>query len=202
MRVNAKRIALTGGIASGKSTVARMFADRGALILDADVAAREAVEPGSECWQRLREWLAPAFFDAEGRLDRRRLRDLIIRDPQCLVRLNAILHPFIFARMESQWRREIEARTRRVVIFDIPLLFESHAADRFDIVILVHVPPEIQIGRLMKRDGLTRAEAEKTLEIQLPIDSKIPLSQIVIDNSLDLDHTSRQVLDAWNRIAS
>jgi dephospho-CoA kinase len=200
--MGAKRIALTGGIASGKSTVARMFADCGALILDADAAARKAVEPGSECWARLREWLGPDFFDEQRLLVRRKLRELIIRDPECRLRLNSILHPFVYALMEAEWRRESEARTGRVVIFDIPLLFESNAAGRFDTIILVHVPPEIQIRRLMERDGLTRTEAEETLEIQLPIESKKPLSQIVIDNSLDLDNTLRQVREVWDRIRS
>ncbi len=200
--MGAKRIALTGGIASGKSTVARMFADRGALILDADAAAREAVEPGSPCWARLREWLGPDFFNERGLLERRRLRDRIIRDPECRLRLNSILHPFVYALMEAEWRRENESRSGRVVIFDIPLLFESDAADRFDTVILVYVPPELQIRRLMDRDSLTRAEAEKTLEIQLPIESKRPLSQIVIDNSLDLDNTLRQVREVWERLRS
>lgn len=194
------RIALTGGIATGKSTVARMFEQLGALILDADKASREAVRPGSPCWRKLREFLGEDYFDADGELKRRKVRELIIRDSGCRSAVNSCLHPAVLEAMEAEWKAARRQEPERVVIFDIPLLFEIGAAHRFDIVVLVHTPREIQISRLMARDGLDREEAEKTLLIQLPIDFKKSSSQIVIDNSRGLDDTLEQVHEAWERL--
>lgn len=194
------RIALTGGIATGKSTVARMFEQLGALILDADKASREAVRSGSPCWRSLKDFLGDDYFDADGVLKRRKVRELIIRDAGCRSVVNSFLHPAVLEAMETEWEAARRQEPDRVVIFDIPLLFEIGAADRFDVVLLVHTPREIQISRLMARDGLDRAEAEKTLLIQLPIDLKRSSSQIVIDNSQGLDNTLKQVREAWERL--
>jgi dephospho-CoA kinase len=194
------RIALTGGIASGKSTVAGMFARLGAVILDADSIAREVVKPGTPCWQKLRELFGTDYFDTNGELDRRRLRELIIRDPHFRTRLNAILHPAIMDRMEADWQESGKTHPDRPVLFDIPLLFEAHMAERFDKVILVYASPESQVLRLMARDGVTRPEAERTLSMQLPIDSKKERADIIVDNSLDEENTQRQVAMVWEEI--
>jgi dephospho-CoA kinase len=195
-----RRIALTGGIASGKSTVAGMFSRLGAIVLDADKAARDAVEPGSPCWSALRELLGPLYFHPDGELKRRELRNRIIDNQDCRSRVNAILHPAIMSAMEDEFRRIKRVDPGRVVLFDIPLLFEAGFADRFDTIILVYTPPEIQIQRLMRRDGLTREEAEATLTMQLPIDSKKVRCRIIIDNSLGMDETALQVNAAWEKI--
>lgn len=197
-----KRIALTGGIATGKSTVAGMFAKLGAFILDADKASRKAVEADSPCRQELLEFLGPDYFGEGGQLERRKLRERIIVDPQCRTRVNAILHPFVYACMDREWEEITAANPGATAIFDIPLLFETGAAHLFDAIILVYVPAEVQIGRLMERDGLTRPEAEKTLTMQLPIESKKALSHFVIDNSSDLESTYRQVRSLWEKITS
>ncbi|MFP5211798.1 MAG: dephospho-CoA kinase [Acidobacteriota bacterium] len=197
-----KRIGLTGGIATGKSTVAAMFAELGAVILDADRVAREVVQPGTPCWFELRQTFGSDFFDADGQLDRRRLRECIISDDRCRLKLNAITHPHILTAMDDAWERITAHDPGRIVIFDVPLLFEINFSHGFETIILVYSPPEVQIQRLMERDCVSRAEAEKTLSIQLPIESKKALSTFVIDNSLDMDCTSRQVKEVWERLTA
>ncbi len=194
------RVALTGGIASGKSTVAELFAGLGAAILDADLAAREVVAPGSPCLRMLREFLCDGFFEPDGELKRKELRDLIVRDEVCRLRVNAVMHPAIMEILERRWREGIGKEPSRPVIFDIPLLFEIQMADRFDAVILVYAPAHIQLERLMARDGVSRPEAERTLRMQMDIEAKKALSHIIIDNSLDLDATRRQVERAWETL--
>lgn len=196
------RIALTGGIATGKSTVARMFEELGAAILDADRAARQVVEPGSECRQRLFDLLGPDFFDPSGALKRRVLRERIIEDEHLRSRVNAILHPSIMAHMESEWRKLLE-RTEHppLAIFDIPLLFEGRLQEKFQLIILVYVPRRVQIERLMKRDGLSQSEAESTLSMQWPIEMKRALSHVIVDNAGDMEATRRQVKAIWERLS-
>ena len=195
--MNPKKIALTGGIATGKSTVASILAELGALILDADKVARDVVQPGTACWQKLRDLLGPDYFEPDSTLKRRMLRECIIRDHTCRSRVNAILHPAIVAAMEREWEKSKALQPDRPVVFDIPLLYEAHLAPGFDIVILAYTPRQIQIQRLMARDKLTWEEAEKTLSMQLPIDLKKEKAQVVIDNSRDLEDTRRQVRALW-----
>ncbi len=180
--------------------MARMFADNGAIIVDADKVARDVVQPGAPGSAELRELLGSSFFDSEGQLIRPKLRDCIINDSRCRSRVNAILHPHICSAMEDEWERRQATDPGIPVIFDIPLLFEANLADRFDTVILVYVPVEKQIERLMERDGLIRSDAERTLAMQLPIESKKSLAHIVIDNSRDLAHTRKQVDSIWKEL--
>lgn len=196
------RIALTGGIATGKSTVARMFSELGAVVLDADRAARDVVEPGSECSRKLLELLGPDYFDREGRLERRVLREKIIEDSALREAVNSILHPAIMEAMEAAWTAHLDAsQGRSVVIFDIPLLFETGLQDRFQKVILVYAPREVQIARLVERDGVSPVQAEKTLSMQWPIEKKRALSHCIIDNGGTLEATRSQVLSIWRRIS-
>lgn len=197
-----KRIALTGGIATGKTSVAILFRELGATIVDADQIAREVVRPGTLGWRKLHAYLGGAFFDAEGMLNRPRLREAIISDPSCRSRIDTILHPLIVEAMEHRWEQWLRGDPARPLIFDIPLLFESGMAERFDLVILVYVPQEVQLARLMQRDGLTREAAEKTLTIQLPIETKRLASHLIIDNSGTFEETARQVRSIWDRLVS
>jgi dephospho-CoA kinase len=198
--MEAKRIALTGGIATGKSSVAILFRDLGATIVDADQIAREVVQPGSLGWRKLRSCLGDEYFDAQGTLDRPKLREAIIRDPSCRATVDAILHPAIVEAMEQRWELWQQGDRSCPLIFDIPLLFESGMADRFDVVILVYVPTDVQLARLMQRDGLTRKSAEKTLTIQLPIEAKRLAAHFVIDNAGSFEETVRQVRSIWDQL--
>ena len=194
------KVALTGGIATGKSTVARMFAELGVLILDADRIARELVRPGLPCWHQLRELLSAEYFDSQGRLERRMLRQRIIDDARCRERVNSILHPAVVAAMEGEWENQRHANPQRQILFDIPLLFEAGLAHRFDVVVVVYAPPAVQIQRLMERDGVSRQQAEQTLTMQLPIESKKSRAHLVIDNSRELAYTRTQVRTVWKQI--
>jgi dephospho-CoA kinase len=178
-----------------------MFEELGAVILDADQAARRVVEPGSGCRQKLFDLLGPDFFDESGNLKRRVLRERIVEDEHLRTQINAILHPSIMADMESEWRKLLaETEHPRIAIFDIPLLFEGRLQDQFQRVILVYTPRHVQIERLMNRDGLSQAEAENTLSMQWPIEAKKALSQIVIDNGGDIEATRRQVKGIWEEL--
>ncbi len=196
------RICLTGGIASGKSTVARMLADLGAIIVDADEAARHAVQPESPGWHQLRDLLGGDFFRDDGQLDRRKLRQRIIDDETCRLQVNAILHPAIMAAMDAQHQYWRQHRPETPVILDIPLLFESKSAQRCDTIVLVYVRQEVQVQRLMARDGVPRAEAERSLGMQLPIEDKRQWADIVIDNSNTLEDTQRRVDDVWRELVA
>ncbi len=195
-----QKIAITGGIATGKSTVASMFSRLGALILDADQVAREAVEPSSSCYPALREILEPLYFDQKDRLIRQKLREGIIHNPQLREKVNALLHPFILSAMEDTWKTMGIREPHVLVLFDIPLLFEIHFESHFQTIILVYVPPDLQIRRLMQRDGLTHEAAAKTLTMQWPIESKKSRAHILIDNSGSLENTWHQVRHVWRQL--
>lgn len=195
-----RKIAITGGIATGKSTVAAMFARRGAVILDADKVAREVVQPGASGWEGLRRVLDPSFFNADGQLNRRRLRECIISDPACRAKVNAAMHPAILQAMDAQWQAVSAALTPCVVLFDIPLLFELDLDSHFELILLVYVPEAGQAARLMHRDGISREEALKNLAMQLPIEVKRRRAHRIIDNSGDLESTERQVEEIWEEL--
>jgi len=194
------RIAITGGIATGKSTVANMFAELGAVILDADQFARQAVQPGAPCWKELREILPDDFFDPGGHLERRKLRECIIKSNECRDQVNSILHPCVMHAMEQERQQRVRSGTHNLIIFDIPLLFEAASAHRFDIVVLVYAPRETQIQRLQNRDDISRQQAESTLAMQLPIEAKKEMAHIIIDNTFGLEHTKKQVLKVWREL--
>lgn len=197
------RIALTGGIATGKSTVARMFEELGAAIIDADQVAREVLKPGTECSRKLFEIIGPKYFDLNGEIKRRELREGIIEDENLRAKVNSLIHPSIMAAMEGAWReRQETGGGRQIVIFDIPLLFEARQQERFQLVILVYTPRRVQMERLMNRDGLTEEQAVSTLSMQWPIEQKRALSHLVIDNSGDRDETRLQVSRIWQQIVS
>ena len=195
-----KRIALTGGIATGKTTVANRFRELGAIILDADRYARQAVEPGTPSYTALLDRIGPLFFKLDGTLRRQELRRSIIREPTLRKKIDAILHPYIMEAMGAEWERQKKLHPQAVIVFDIPLLFEGGFDKDFDIVILVYSTPEVQVQRLIQRDKLSSSEAERTLSMQLPIDSKRAHSDYIIENSAELEHTLRQVDDVWHRI--
>ncbi len=195
------RIALTGGIASGKSTVARMLREKGAVVLDADEAARRVVQPGQAAWKKLRECLDACYFDgATGEIQRRKLRERIVCDDDLRAQVNAAVHPAVMEAMEAEWRDWCAREPHRIVLFDIPLLYEAGLHEAFDCVIVVYADPETQVMRLCRRDGVSLEEARKTLNMQWPIDWKRQQAHLVIDNSGDLENTRRQVDTLWKNL--
>lgn len=172
------RVGLTGGIACGKTTVANLFAALGVTIVDTDLLAREVVAPGSPLLGQIRAHFGESVFDADGSLDRRALRDRVFSDPAERQWLERLTHPAILALTDAR----CEAATGRYVIVAIPLLTETGTAARFDRVLVVDCPPELQLARLQARDGSTRAQAERMLAAQASREQRLALADDVIRN--------------------
>lgn len=189
-------IGLTGGIASGKSEVAHMLAARGATVIDADELAREVVAPGTPGLARIVERFGADMLRDDGTLDRSRLAAVVFADPEARRDLERITHPRITELMQQRIA-DAFARDAHLVVVDVPLLFEGRRDDLFEATLLVYAPREVQLERLMSRDGFSREEAEQRLGAQLPIDDKRERATWVIDNSGDLDDTERQIASWW-----
>jgi len=177
------RVALTGGIASGKTTVANLFAELGVPLIDTDVIARQVVEPGQPALAEVVKAFGPDVLDAEGRLDRRRMRQRIFSDPAARQRLEAILHPAIRAEMERQ--SCAAGGPYHVVV--IPLLAEGKRRDHVDRVLLVDVPEELQIQRLMMRDRVTHEQAEASLNAQATRAERLAMADDIVRNTGRVD---------------
>lgn len=192
-----KIVGLTGGIASGKSTVSRVLRELGAVIIDADVAAREVVMPGSEGLARVASEFGKEVLLSDGSLNRKLLGQIIFGDPEARRRLESITHPLIYRRM-AQDLNCAAAEGAQVIILDIPLLFETGLfLDTIDESVVVYVRPEIQLQRLMERDGLSEEEAEQRIRAQLPLEEKARRAEHVIDNSGSPEETRKQVETLW-----
>jgi len=186
-------VGLTGGIASGKSTVSRQLAELGCHVIDADLLAREVVAPGESAWQAIVEAFGREVLQADGSLDRARLATLVFRDATQRRRLEAITHPAIQARRQARLA-ELRARGfQGIVVQDAALLIEVGGAAHVDRLVVVYATPEAQLERLMRRDGLDRAEAERRIASQMPLSEKIRLAHYVIDNSDSPEETAAQV---------
>ncbi|MNJ37088.1 Dephospho-CoA kinase [compost metagenome] len=190
-------IGLTGGIATGKSTVSRMLVKRGAVLIDADVIAREVMEPGHPVLLAVQKRFGAAVIHKDGTLNRKKLGEIVFSDPEERKALNEITHPAIRAEMRTRMADFEEAQPGRLVVVDIPLLYESGLDTMFDQVMVVYVPREIQLSRLMERDGLTLEQAEARIRAQMDIEWKKERADILIDNSLGLDKTESQIEDFW-----
>jgi dephospho-CoA kinase len=173
------RIGLTGGIASGKSTVADLFAAHGAIVLDADRIAREVVEPGTHGLAALVNSQGGGILDPEGRLDRAELRRRVFSDPQTRHEVEAILHPLIISEMQRQGDRATGAPYQ---VFVIPLLVEAGLEHIVDRVLVVDCPEEAQVSRLMARDGATHEQAMQALAAQASRERRLAAADDVIDN--------------------
>ena len=196
------KVGLTGGIASGKSSVCEIFSRLGARVLDADMIAREAVKPGRPAWMKLRETFGPEFFHLDGSLNRRSLRRLVFRDPERRRQLNAIVHPEVMRAVREWLEAAGRGEPHAVLLVDIPLLVEVGAVKGFDRVVLVFVKEEIQLARLMERDGLSLEEARKALEAQMPLREKLAFADYVVDNNGSLEETQVQVEAVWRELFS
>lgn len=186
-------LGLTGGIATGKSTVSVMLKRRGAHIIDADQIAREVVLPGSPVLLEVFKAFGQGVQMEDGSLNRKKLSELIFNDPIARTDLEQILHPPIRKRMIDSMSRLETAYPNNLIVVDVPLLFESELSALFSEVMLVYVPEKIQLERLVKRDQITTEEAKKRLLAQMPIEEKRALADIIIDNSGSLEQTEEQI---------
>ncbi|WP_066519203.1 dephospho-CoA kinase [Curtobacterium ammoniigenes] len=195
-------IGLTGGIAAGKSTVARRWAEHGGHIVDADQLAREAVAPGSPGLERIRERFGPSVIRPDGSLDRAALGSIVFTDPEARAALNAITHPEVW-RLATAAFAAIEAQDpTATAVYDVPLLAEA-AADRplhFDTVVVVHAPSAVRIERLVTDRGMDRDEAERRIGAQASDAERLALADHVVDATGSLDDTIASADDVWAAI--
>ena len=193
-------VGLTGGLATGKTTVAHLFQDCGASLIDADLLARTVVEPGRPAWREIVRSFGKGILRPDHAIDRAALARIVFRNPAKLRRLNAIVHPRV-AREQARLTREIVKKDpRAVILYDVPLLFEAGVHKRMDRTIVVTADRETQIARLLKRNGLTRIEALRRLRAQMPLREKIKRADYVLDGFLPLPRLRRKAARLYTEL--
>jgi dephospho-CoA kinase len=193
-------VGLTGGIAAGKSTVARILVEKGARLIDFDELSHAVEEPEGPVWRQIVRHFGEEILKADRTIDRRKLGDVVFADREKLDLLNRLVHPAVF----QEWRRRIEeirtVQPDAIVLSDVPLLIEAGMKPMVDLILLVYVPPEEQIARLMARNGYNREDAEKRIASQMPIGEKLPYADLVIRND-GSPETTRKALNAiWTEL--
>ncbi|QCV89202.1 dephospho-CoA kinase [Acidipropionibacterium jensenii] len=191
------RIALTGGIASGKSTVSRLLAEHGALVIDYDLLSHRVVDPGSGGLAAVVAAFGPEVLAADGSLDRAALAGLVFTDPARRRRLEGIIHPLVEVEAD---RIEAGAAAGRVVVHDLPLLVEAGLAEGFDVVIVTDIDPDEQVRRAVRRDGTTEAHARARVAAQADRRQRLAVADIVIDTSGPLDVLPGIVDGVWQQL--
>jgi dephospho-CoA kinase len=192
-------IGLTGNIASGKSTVARLLSERGATIIDADVLARRVVEPGMPAFDEIvRRW-GTQVVALDGSLDRDALRRLVFSQPEQLEELNQIVHPEVAA-YRDRLVNEARARGDRLVVQDIPLLFERGIVDQFDRIVLVDAPRPMRLERLMRERGLSETDAMDMITAQMPAELKRARADYIIENVGTVRELEERVSEVWHAL--
>lgn len=192
-----RRIGLTGGIGSGKSTVAGMLEARGAVIIDADAIARGLVEPGQPALVALVDEFGESILQPDGSLSRASLASLAFRDPGTTDRLNAIMHPLI---ADESRRLMDSAPSDAVVVYDMPLLVETGQQSLVDMVVVVDVPEEMQVERAVGMRGLDAEDVRRRMAVQATRDQRRAVADVVIENSGSLDETEAQVDRLWRTL--
>jgi dephospho-CoA kinase len=190
-------IGLTGGIASGKSTVAKLLTERGAILIDLDGIAREVVNPGQPSLFRIAQRFGQAVLQEDGSLNRKKLGDIVFADPSERKALEQIIHPAIRAVMKERMAYYESIAPHKLIVVDVPLLFESGLESYFEQIMVVYVPRKMQLQRLMERSRLTVEEAERRLSAQMDIEDKKSRADILIDNSSSIAITERQIERFW-----
>lgn len=195
----ALRVALTGNIASGKSAVLEVWRNLGAQVIDADVLARRAIEPQSPGYMAVVQAFGDDVVAADGSIDRAKLRGIVFNNDEERARLEAIVHPEV-ARLRAEQEQQLLKSGARVVVNDIPLLFEVGLAADYDLIVLVHAAEKTRLERLMTTRGLSEAEAQAMIAAQMPAEQKKPLAQIVIENDDSLAVLEQRAADVWEQV--
>jgi len=194
------RVGLTGGIGSGKSAVSERLTALGAVVLDADQAARAVVEPGTQGLARIAETFGPGVLREDGSLDRAKLAEIVFADEAARGRLNAIVHPLVHEHMRAAEQAALEVRgDDAVIVHSVPLLAEGDRGKEFDLVIVVDVPPELQVERLAAR-GMPVDQARARMAAQATREQRLAIADIVIDNSGTLADLDRRLARVWAQV--
>jgi dephospho-CoA kinase len=192
-------VGLTGNIASGKSTVAQLFGGWGATLIDADVLARQAVDVGMPAYHAIVERWGESVTAPDGPIDRRELRQRVFSDSEQLEALNAIVHPEV-QRLRDQLVDDARRRGDRIVVCDIPLLFERRLADQFDRIVLVDAPRPVRMERLVRDRSLETTEAMKMIASQMPAELKRARADYLIDNTGSLEELEARAREVWRAL--
>ncbi|GEC74893.1 MULTISPECIES: dephospho-CoA kinase [Microbacterium] len=194
-------IALTGGIASGKSTIARRLAEHGAVIVDADQIVRDVQSPGSPVLERIAEAFGTAVIAPDGSLDRAALGAKVFGDADLLTRLNAIVHPAVREESQRRFDAALADDAEAVVIYDVPLLVEARVDDPWDLIVVAHAPAEVRRQRLVDLRGMDENAAQDRIDAQVSDDRRLAIADVVIDTSDTLERTLEQTDALWERIS-
>jgi len=195
-------VGLTGGIATGKTTVARQFESFGAAVLDADAVAHRLIEPGAPGYERVIDAFGRGILRGDGTIDRSALGRIVFADPDQRKRLEAILHPLILEEEDSFVARIATDRVPRIVVINAALLFETGAWKRYDRVVVAHCDPAIQIRRLVDRDRLSSEAAAARIAAQLPTSEKVRQAHYAIDTTDGFESTEEQARAVWQHLES
>ncbi|MDR2320333.1 MAG: dephospho-CoA kinase [Microbacterium sp.] len=193
-------IALTGGIASGKSTIAARLAEHGAVVIDADRIVRDVQAPGSPVLARLAAEFGAEMIQADGSLDRARLGTRVFGDAEALGRLNAIVHPAVKEESQRRFAAALAADPAAVVVYDVPLLVEARVDDPWDLIVVADAPAAVREERLVRERGLDRGEAQKRIASQVPDERRREIADVLIDTRGALEDTLRQTDALWARL--
>ncbi|HMM81879.1 MAG TPA: dephospho-CoA kinase [Terrimesophilobacter sp.] len=196
-------IGLTGGIASGKSVVASRLAEHGAVHIDADVLARDVVEPGQPALAEIEKNFGSGVVGADGQLDRAALASVIFADPERRAVLNAITHPAVKARARKLMDAAAAENPNAVIVYDVPLLIEARvdAEHEFDLIVVVNASTQTRLSRLMELRGLSRSEAVHRLNSQVSDTERLAIADVVIDTNGSLEETLRQADALWENVS-
>jgi len=193
-------VGLTGGIATGKSTVVRMLVKRGARVIDHDGLVHALQEPGQPVWKRIVETFGRDILDADERIDRKKLGSLVFENEPRRKVLEGIVHPAVLEEAQRQRDRIGKEDEQAIVLSDIPLLLEVGMQECFDLILLVYAPPEVQILRVMKRNNVSREEALSRLKSQMPIDEKPKFADLVIRNDGTMRELEKRAEEVWQEL--
>lgn len=193
-------VALTGGIASGKSTVARRLQEHGAVVVDADQVARQVVEPGEPALARIAETFGSGVIAGDGSLDRAALGAIVFNDPDGRQKLNAITHPAVLERSRALFAAASAADPAAIVVYDIPLLVEAGRSVEFDLIVVVHAATETRVQRMVELRGMTREEALHRINSQATDTDRFAIADVVIDADGSLEQTREQADALWENL--
>lgn len=195
-------VALTGGIAAGKSTVASEFARLGATVIDADMVAREVVSTGTDALNKIRETFGDLVIGASGELDRAALGGIVFGNPVALQQLNEIVHPAVRLRVRDRLAEIERESPDAVVVYDVPLLIEAQVDHPWDLIVVAQADEDTRTERLVRQRGLTPEEASKRIQHQVSDEQRLAVADVVIHTGGTLDDTNRQIDEVWSRIQS
>lgn len=195
-------IALTGGIASGKSTIAGRLAEHGAVVVDADQIVRDVQSVGSPVLREIAREFGETVVSSDGSLDRAALGALVFGDPEALARLNAVVHPAVRAESQRRFDAALTADPEAVVVYDVPLLVEARVDDPWDLIVVAHAPAEVRLSRLVELRGMTAEAAQARIDAQVSDDQRLAIADVVIDTASTWERTREQVDALWARLRS